>query len=131
MDQLTEIFSENCILCSSTFSLDSFQSKINDKEPQIILNELLQLWSFADWSPPQTNLLNDHFSKDDSASFCPNCRSKIEEYEVLIQKVRTRVSEFEKQFKIVLKYLESENVGEPVSERGRKNLRNMAKSKGQ
>ena len=30
-----------------------------------------------------------------------------------------------------LKYLESENVGEPVSERGRKNLRNKAKSKGQ
>ena len=111
MDDLSDISLENCLLCLWSFNVDDpFRSKINDKDPQKILTEVLDLWTFADLTDSQLDSLKNYFSK--SGQICRSCRIRIEDYEVVSQKVHTFVAEFEKQFKAVSKFLES-NPGPP------------------
>jgi hypothetical protein len=99
---------QKCVLCKSD-SKDYFKSekvdqkideKIDEKSSSEILSELLQTWKPEDLNNEEIDLLINYFSG--TSQFCQTCCDKIRSFELLLQKVRQKISEFGKQLRDVL-----------------------------
>ncbi len=102
-----------CILCKSNpILVDNPKSSNVDKKPEKILLELVHLWNVDDLSIKEINLVVEFFSKnEESSNFCQICHDRIQEYDILVQKIRIRVSEFVKLLKEFLEHFESSDQG--------------------
>ena len=109
MGSVTESEMLQCILCKSNpIRVDNPKSSNIDKKTEKILLELVQLWSVDDLSIKEINSIVEFFSKNEERSnFCQICHDRIQEYDILVQKIRIRVSEFVKLLKEFLDNFET------------------------
>ena len=109
MGSVTESEMLQCILCKSNpIRVDNPKSSNIDKKTEKILLELVQLWSVDDLSIKEINSIVEFFSKNEERSnFCQICHDRIQEYDILVQKIRIRVSDFVKLLKEFLDNFET------------------------
>jgi hypothetical protein len=77
MDHLNDVIFENCLLCFSSLDVKETVTKINEKEPNTILNQLLEFWTLSGFDISQLNLVKNHVSKSDGRPVCHSCRIQV------------------------------------------------------
>jgi len=77
MDHLNDVIFENCLLCFSSLDIKETVTKINEKEPKTILNQLLEFWTLSGFDISQLNLVKNHVSKSDGRPVCHSCRIQV------------------------------------------------------
>jgi len=77
MDHLNDVLFENCLLCFSSLDIKETVTKINEKEPKTILNQLLEFWTLSGFDISQLNLVKNHVSKSDGRPVCHSCRIQV------------------------------------------------------